>query len=107
MTILSGWRARVGIMTADGPKNPWGPGNGPTGSGDGDDNKGGPRNPWTVPPVGRRGTPGPSALDELLRRARGGGGGGGGGGARESPARPDRAPCGASASGWSCSPGWH
>lgn len=82
MTIFSGWRARIGIMTSDGPKNPWGPGNGPGGGGDGgDDNKGGggPRNPWSVPPTGRRGTPGPSALDELLRRARGGGGGGGGG----------------------------
>ncbi|MDH7974663.1 protease modulator HflK, partial [Sphingomonas sp. AR_OL41] len=64
MTMLSRWRSRAGIMTVDGPKNPWGPGNGPTG---GDDN-GGPRNPWAVPPGGKRGTPGPSALDELLRR---------------------------------------
>ena len=80
MTIFSGWRARIGIMTSDGPKNPWGPGNDPTGGdgGDGKGNGGGPRNPWTVPPAGKRGTPGPSALDELLRRARGGGGGGGG-----------------------------
>jgi membrane protease subunit HflK len=78
MTILSRWRSRAGIMTVDGPKNPWGPGNGPTGS----DDNGGPRNPWAVPPGGKRGTPGPSALDELLRRARGGGGGGGSGGGR-------------------------
>lgn len=77
MTIFSGWRARIGIMTSEGPKNPWGPGNGPTGGDDGGDGKGGgPRNPWTVPPAGRRSAPGPSALDELLRRARGGGGGG-------------------------------
>jgi membrane protease subunit HflK len=80
MTIFSGWRARIGIMTSDGPKNPWGPGNGPGGGGDdGGDKGGGPRNPWSVPPAGKRGTPGPSALDELLRRARGGGSGGGGG----------------------------
>jgi membrane protease subunit HflK len=90
MTIFSGWRARIGIMTSDGPKNPWGPGNDPTGGdgGDGKGNGGGPRNPWTVPPAGKRGTPGPSALDELLRRARGGGGGGGGGGRPGIPGAP-------------------
>ena len=75
MTIFSRWRSRGRILTVDGPKNPWGAGNGT----DGGDDKGGPRNPWTVPPGGKRGTPGPSAIDELLRRARGGGGGPGGG----------------------------
>ena len=79
MTIFSGWRARIGIMTSEGPKNPWGPGSGPTGGDDDGDGKGsGPRTPWRVPPAGRRGTPGPSALDEWRRRARGAGGGGGG-----------------------------
>ncbi|MEO5867951.1 MAG: protease modulator HflK [Sphingomonas sp.] len=77
MTILSGWRGRPAIMNADKPKNPWGSGSddgADKGAGKGTD---GPRNPWTVPPGGKR-APGPSALDELLRRARGNGGGGGG-----------------------------
>jgi modulator of FtsH protease HflK len=61
------------ILPAE-PSGPWG---GDGGKG-GDDGKGaGPRNPWAVPPGGRR--PGPSALDEFLKRARPGGGGSGGG----------------------------
>ena len=59
-------------------KGPWGGGGGSGGGGGGDDGSG-PRNPWSMPPGGRRGTPGPSALDEFLKRARSSGGGGGGG----------------------------
>lgn len=76
MTILMGWLQRLTILTIDKPKSPWGGsggGSGNGGSGDGD----GPRNPWSAPPGGRPRGPGPSALDELLRRARGGGSGGG------------------------------
>lgn len=90
MTILQGWFQRFTILNADIPKSPWG------GGGSGNDDKGGsggsgdssgggkegPRNPWSVPPAGRPRSPGPSALDEFLRRARGGGGGGGSGGGR-------------------------
>lgn len=80
MTILPGWlrpSAAPSILNADTPGGPWGGGGGGS-SGGGND---GPRNPWSVPPGGRRGaTPGPSALDEFLRKARGGGGGGGFGG---------------------------
>jgi modulator of FtsH protease HflK len=77
---------------SDRPKDPWGSagddnaGSGGQGGGAGDNGgagsgKGsGPRNPWAVPPV--RKAPGPSALDEFLRRTRpqrpGGGGPGGG-----------------------------
>ena len=57
--------------------------------GKGNDGGAGPRNPWSVPPNGRRGPAKPTALDELLARARGGGGGGGtgkgGGGGRPAP----------------------
>jgi membrane protease subunit HflK len=93
MTILQGWFQRFTILNADIPKSPWG------GGGSGNDDKGGsggsggnggssdgsgggkegPRNPWSTPPTGRPRGPGPSALDEFLRRARGGGGGSGGG----------------------------
>lgn len=77
MTILSGWFQRFSILAADN-KGPWGNGSGPdSGGGDG----GGPRNPWAQPPGSkpRGATPGPSALDEFLKRARGGGSGGGDG----------------------------
>lgn len=78
MTIMAAWRERLSTLFNEKPKNPWG------GSGSGDGNGGdggGPRNPWSVPPGGRRGRPSkPTALDEFLRRARGGGGGNGGGG---------------------------
>lgn len=76
MTIRSGWRHALSILRSEG-NGPWGGGGGP-GGGSGDGN--GPRNPWQMPPGGRRGRPGPSALDELLKRARGGGGGRFGGG---------------------------
>ena len=68
-------RTDPAILSADNPKGPWG------GSGDGG-NEGGPRNPWSLPPGGGRKQPGPgpSALDEFLKKARGGGGGGGFGG---------------------------
>ncbi|MGK0491565.1 MAG: membrane protease subunit HflK [Sphingomonas echinoides] len=80
MTILSGWFQRFSILAADN-KGPWGSG---SGSDNGGGDSGGPRNPWAQPPGGKpRGTtPGPSALDEFLKRARGGGGGSGGGGGR-------------------------
>jgi len=80
MTIVPRWRKRLpllapAILNSETPNGPWGGG---SGNGDGD---GGPRNPWSVPPGGRRGPPqGPSALDEFLRKARGGGGGNNGGG---------------------------
>lgn len=62
------------------PKTPWGGGDEPDKE---------PRNPWSVPPAGSKCRPGPSALDEFLRRARatrpgGGGGGNGPGGGRPS-----------------------
>lgn len=61
---------RPSILMTETPGGPWGPGN--------EDGKSGPRNPWAVPPGGRKGASKPTALDELLKRARGGGGGGGG-----------------------------
>ena len=89
MSIFSGLRPLVALTGAaltgsilrnDPPKSPWGK---PTGGGGGDKGNGGgdgpPRNPWSFPPEGRRPRPGaPSALDELLQRAKRGGGGGGG-----------------------------
>ncbi|MGK6318859.1 protease modulator HflK [Sphingomonas sp. DT-204] len=82
MNILSGWRARGHILRNEPPKSPWG--GKPSGGGDdsgkgGDDSgkggSGGPRNPWSFPPEGRRSRPGSvSSLDEFLKRARGGGG---------------------------------
>ena len=85
MTIVPRWLTRSAILPqilhAETPKGPWG-GSGDGGSGGGGSgggSGGGPRNPWSVPPGGRRGNPqGPSALDEFLRKARSGGGGGGG-----------------------------
>ncbi len=78
MKILSGWLQRLSILTADN-KGPWGGGDS---GGGGDGNGSGPRNPWAQPPKPRGNAPGPSALDEFLKRARGGGGGLGGGGGR-------------------------
>lgn len=75
MTILPGQPTRPSILSAD-SKGPWGPGDGE-----------GPRNPWSVPPGGRKGPAKPTALDELLKRARGAGGGGGGFGGL--PSRPN------------------
>ncbi|MHA6718952.1 protease modulator HflK [Sphingomonas sp. RS6] len=76
MTNSSGHDIPSGNFHNEAPKSPWGGG----GNGGGDD-RGGGRNPWSIPPEGRRNRPNtPSALDELLRRARGGGGGSSGGG---------------------------
>ncbi len=72
MRFLPGWLQRPPILAADAPKGPWG--------GADNDPDNGPRNPWSVPPGGRKGQPKPTALDEFLRRARNAGGGGGGGG---------------------------
>ena len=69
MTTASGTPVGPSILNAD-DKGPW------SGGGNGG---GPPRNPWSVPPSGKRGPVKPSALDELLARARGGGGGDGGG----------------------------
>lgn len=80
---LRSW-PRFAILNTDnkGPQSPWGGGGGGNdgngnGGGGGNDG-GGPRNPWQMPPGGKRGKPGPSALDEFLKRARTGGPGGGG-----------------------------
>lgn len=70
MTILPPWLRRPSILMNNPSNGPWG---------GGDDGDGGPRNPWAVPPGGRKGTPKPTALDEFLKKARGGPGGGGGG----------------------------
>ena len=75
MTILRRWLRRPIILAADN-NGPWG--------GGGDDNAG-PRNPWSVPPGGRRGSAKPTALDEFLKKTRVGGGGGGGGGRPQLP----------------------
>ncbi|VXC96548.1 Peptidase [Sphingomonas sp. 8AM] len=72
MTILRRWLRRPIILAADN-NGPWG--------GGGDDSAG-PRNPWSVPPGGRRASGKPTALDEFLKKTRVGGGGGGGGGGR-------------------------
>ncbi len=72
MTILRRWFRRPIILAADN-NGPWG--------GGGDDSAG-PRNPWSVPPGGRRAPSKPTALDDFLKKARVGGGGGGGGGGR-------------------------
>lgn len=93
MTTSSGWPRRLILRMSD-SKNPWGSGSGGGDKGSGDKGSGGPRNPWAQPPGGRpRGTPGPSALDEFLKRARGGGGGGGsiGGGRPPIPGMPSAA----------------
>lgn len=76
MTFLSGWFQRPRIQHADTPKGPWG------GDGGGGGDTGGPRNPWSVPPGGRKQPQRVTALDDWLKKARltaGGGGGGGGG----------------------------
>ena len=91
MTILPRWLKRPQILNADAPKGPWGgSGNGgangnggPGGGGDG------PRNPWSLPPGGRKGPARPTALDEFLKKARGGGGGFGGGGFGGLPSSPN------------------
>ena len=84
MIRLPGWLARPPILAAEPPKGP----QGPWGGGGGGDQEPGPRNPWSVPPSGRKGAAKPTALDEFLARAKrvGGGGGGGGGGMPQLPA---------------------
>lgn len=69
MTTMRGWRAALGAMLNEG--GPWG-GRGNGGGSGGGDGGGGPRNPWNLPPDGGKGgrPRGPSALDELLRRAK-------------------------------------
>ena len=73
-----GRRARAQVLGMS-DKGPWGgggdSGNGSGGGGGGDD---GPRNPWSMPPSGKRGRIGGStSLDDFLKRARSGGPGGG------------------------------
>lgn len=68
MRKLTGRFQRPPILAANTPKGPWG--------GSGDDPNGGPRNPWAVPPGGRKAPGKPTALDEFIRKARGSGGGG-------------------------------
>ncbi|MCT8001379.1 protease modulator HflK [Sphingomonas sanguinis] len=68
MRKLTGRFQRPPILAAETPKGPWG--------GSGEDSDGGPRNPWAVPPGGRKASAKPTALDEFIRKARGSGGGG-------------------------------
>lgn len=89
MATRSGWPAWAGISKNDPPKSPWGGGAGSGGgdksgggngdksdSGKGDPGKGGgPRNPWSVPPEGKRPRNPQGTLDDLIKRARRGGGG--------------------------------
>jgi len=81
MTILTGWFQRPPLLNSD-DKGPWGSGSGGDGGGEG------PRNPWAPKPGNGSGNgnrsriPGPSALDEFIKRARNAGGGNGGGGGR-------------------------
>lgn len=84
MQRLIGWLNNAGIHMAEG-KSPWGQrpdGEGDKGgdSGNGEGRGAGPRNPWSMPPGGRKPRPGSGSLDEFLRRTRGGGGGSGGSG---------------------------
>lgn len=67
MRKLTGRFQRPPILAANTPKGPWG--------GSGDDPDGGPRNPWAVPPGGRKAPGKSTALDEFIRKARGSGGG--------------------------------
>lgn len=68
MRKLTGRFRRPPILAAESPKGPWG--------GSGEDSEGGPRNPWAMPPSGRKAPGKPTALDEFIRKARGSGGGG-------------------------------
>jgi modulator of FtsH protease HflK len=83
MTIKRSWRAAWTAVLNEG--GPWGGRGSGGGSGDGNGSGGGsggggPRNPWNLPPGGGKPRgPGPSALDELLKRGRQGFGGGGSG----------------------------
>jgi membrane protease subunit HflK len=70
MDIVSGWRARAGVLFNEG--GPWG-GRGKGSGGGGDSGGGGPRNPWDQPPGGGkpRGPRGTSALDQLVQQLQG------------------------------------
>ncbi|KQN07637.1 protease modulator HflK [Sphingomonas sp. Leaf25] len=80
MRWIMGRRARAQVLGMS-DKGPWGgggsEGSSGGGAGGGDD---GPRNPWSMPPGGRRGKPGggSTSLEDFLKRARSGGPGGGG-----------------------------
>ncbi|MBM6575614.1 protease modulator HflK [Microvirga sp. SRT01] len=77
MSILPRWRKRPTVLAVETPKGPWG---------GGENSGGGPRNPWSLPPGGKKPAgsngngPRPTALDEFLKKARNAGGGGSGGG---------------------------
>lgn len=77
MSFLSGLFGRPRILSAETPKGPWGGGGDGNEGGGAGGGGGGPRNPWAVPPGGRKQSARPTALDEFLSKARGGGGGGG------------------------------
>ncbi|WP_375391311.1 FtsH protease activity modulator HflK [uncultured Sphingomonas sp.] len=82
MTSYSGGPRPPRVQRIDTPKSPWGDGGGGGGGSDGNGGGGGgsgPRNPWSVPPGGRKPPQRPTALDEFLRKARNAGTGGGGG----------------------------
>lgn len=96
MIIARGWRRVTRVLNNEG--SPWGSPGGSddesgkgSGGGSGGGRSGGPRNPWARPPGGGNGngggytgSRGPSALDEMLRRARGSWGGGDGPGSMPS-----------------------
>ncbi len=85
------WRtmgARIGVLANEG--GPWGGGPGGNGGKGDAGGSGGPRNPWARPAGesgGATGNAGPSAIDELIRKARESFGGGGGAGG--TPFRPE------------------
>lgn len=80
MANLTGWLNWAGALKNEPPKSPWGGGGGSGGdkggNGGGDGNGGGgPRNPWSLPPGGKRpGRGTATTLDDLFQRARRGGG---------------------------------
>jgi membrane protease subunit HflK len=80
MVKLTGWLSWAGALKNEPPKSPWGGGSGngggdKGGGGGNDGGGGGPRNPWSLPPGGKRpGRGAASTLDDLLQRARRGGG---------------------------------
>jgi modulator of FtsH protease HflK len=89
MTNWRSMRTRFGVLMNEG--GPWG--SGPRGNGGDGGKEGGPRNPWARPenPSGSSSGQGPSAIDELMRKAREsfGGGGNSGGSGGGTPFRPE------------------
>lgn len=82
MATRSGQPPSAGALHNDPPKSPWGGSSGDKGgggkddSGKGDSGKGGgPRNPWSLPPEGKRTRAAQNTLDDFIKRARRGGGG--------------------------------